>query len=159
MATVTADTAVHMDRMVEVSVIRQAVDLHPRDRLACLPAIAHCGQTGTVGQDLTLAMAIDTGLGGRQVRVTCNLYEAMAIATIHPELLHMQGMGEGHRLVGLVADAGVLRREIVPDPKSDGSTDYQAADKQLERKPIGPSGKEIRHSGVRETPGWRNSQA
>ena len=159
MAAVAADPTVHVDRMVEVGVIRQAVNLHPWDRLACLPAVAHGGQTGTVRQDLALAVAVDAGLGGRQVRVTGYLYEAMAIATVHPELLHVQGVGEGHRLVGLVADAGVFRREVVPDPESDGSTDHQAADKQLERKPIGPSGKEIRHSGVRETPGWRNSQA
>jgi len=122
MATVTAHTAVHMDRMVEVSVIRQAVDLHPRDRLACLPAVAHCGQTGTVGQDLTLAMAIDTGLGGRQVRVTCYLYEAMAIATIHSELLHMEGVGKGDRLVGLIPHAGIFRGEIIPDSQRDGGT-------------------------------------
>ena len=148
-----------MDRMVEVSVIGQAVDLHPRDRLPCLPAVSDSSQARTIRQDFALAVAIDAGLGGRKVRVTGYLYEAMAVAAVHPELLHVQGMGEGYWLIGLIADASVLRREIVPDPESDGSTDHQAADKQLERKPIGPSGKEIRHSGVRETPGWRNSQA
>ena len=84
--------------------------------LACLPAVAHSGQTGTVRQDLALAVAVDAGLGGRKVRVTGYLYEAMAIATVHPELLHVQGVGEGHWLVWLVANAGVLRGEIVPDP-------------------------------------------
>ena len=104
-------------------------------------------------------MAVDAGLGGGEVRVTSHLDETMAIAAVHPQLLHMQCMGEGNRLVRLIADTGVLRGEIVPNPERDGAADDQAADEQLEREPIGPSREEIRHSGVRETPGWRNSQA
>jgi hypothetical protein len=72
----------------------------------------------------------------------------MTITTIHPELLHVEGVGEGNRLVRLVADAGVLGGEIIPDTEGDGGADDQPADKQLKREPVGPSGKKIRHRVV-----------
>jgi len=128
MATVAADPAVHMDGMVEISVIREAVDLHPRNRLTAFPTVADGGKARTVRQNLALAVAVDAGLGGRKVRVTRHLDEAMAVATVHPKLLHVQGVGEGNGLVGLIADTCVLRREIIPDSQRDGPTDHQAAD-------------------------------
>ena len=148
MAAVTADTPVNVNGMVEVGIIGEAVDLNPRNRLTGLPAVTDSGKTRAVRQNLALTVAIDAGLRGRQVRVTGHLDETMAIPAVHPQLLHMQCMGEGNWLVRLIADTGVLRCEIVPNTECDGSTDHQAADEQLERKPIGPFGEEIRHSGV-----------
>jgi hypothetical protein len=145
MAAVTAYTTVHMDGMIEVGVIRQAVNLHPGNRLTCLPALAHSGETGAIGKNLALAMTVDTGLRGREIRVGGNFHEAMTVTAVHSELLHMEGVGKGDRLIRLVANAGVLRREVIPDSKRDGCANNQHTDKELERQPIGPSGKKIRH--------------
>ena len=128
MATVAADSAVHMDGMVEISVIGEAVDLHPRNRFAAFPTVADGGKARTVRQNLALTVTVDAGLGGWKVRVTRHLDEAMAVAAVHPKLLHVQGVGEGNRLIGLVADTCILWREIIPDPQRDGPTDHQAAD-------------------------------
>jgi hypothetical protein len=40
---VAANASVHMDRMVEIGVVRKAMDLNPRDRLTRLPAFANRG--------------------------------------------------------------------------------------------------------------------
>ena len=147
MAAVTTNAAVHMDGMIEIGVVGQAMDLHPGNRLTGIPAVADRGKTRTVRQNLALTMAIDTGLGGRQVGMAGDLDEAVTITAIHSQLLYVKGMGEGNRLVRLVADSGVLGREVIPDPQGDGGADHQAADEQLKRQPIGPSREKIRHSG------------
>ncbi len=131
MATVATHAAVHVHGMVEVSVVRQSVDLDPRDRLSVLPAFADRCQPRAVGKDLTLTMAVDAGLGGRQVGVGGHLHKAVTVTTVHPQLFDMQGMGERNRLIGLVADAGILGGEIIPDPERDGCTDDKSAHKQL----------------------------
>ena len=134
-----------MDGVVEVGVVRQAVNLHPWDRLARLPALADGGEARAVAEDLALTMAVDAGLGVGEIGVAGNLDEAMAVAAVHSKLLHVKSVGEGDRLVRLVAHAGVLGGEVVPDPESHGRPCEEDADKQLERYPVGPSGKEIRH--------------
>ena len=147
-ATVATDPAVHVDRVIEVGVVRQTVDLHPRDGLAGLPAFTHRRKTRAVRQDLSFPVTVDAGLGGWEVGVGGHLDEAVAVAAVHSELFDMQRMGEGNRLIRLVADPGVLGGEIVPDTESDGGADHQNTNQQLERQPIGPSGKEIRHRVV-----------
>ena len=93
-------------------------------------------------------MAVYTGLSVGKIGVGCDFDKAVAVAAIHAKLFHVEGMGERDRLVGLIAHSAVFRGEIIPDSESDGGTRNQAANKQLERKPIGPSGKEIRHRVV-----------
>jgi hypothetical protein len=132
-AAVAADSAVHMDRMIEVGVVGQSVNLHPGDRLARLPALADRSETGAVRKDLAVAVTVDAGLSGGKVRVAGNLDKAMAVTAIHPELLHMEGVGEGHRLIRLITDAGILGGEIIPDPEGDGRAHNQPANQQLER--------------------------
>ena len=148
MAAVAADAAIHVDCVVEVSVIGQAVDLHPGDRLARLPALADRSETRAVREDFPFTMTVDTGLGVREIGVAGHLDETMTVATIHAELLHVESVGKGNRLVRLIADARVLRGEVIPDTKGDGRTRDQPAHQELEREPIGPSGKEIRHRVV-----------
>jgi hypothetical protein len=145
MTAVAAHAAVHVNGMIEVGVIRETMDLNPRDGLTALPTLTHGSETGAVRQDLALTVAIDAGLGGGEIGVSGNLDKTMAIAAIHSELLHMKGVGEGDGLVGLVAYPGVLRGKIVPDAERDGPTDDQSAHQKLERKPIGPSREKIRH--------------
>ena len=45
----------------------------------------------------------------------------------------------------MIADTGVLRREVIPDPERDGRADDKTAHQQLERQPISPSREKIRH--------------
>lgn len=144
-ATVAAHTTIHMHSMVEVGVIWQAMHLHPWDRLTGFPTLTHQGETRTIGKDLALAMAIDAGLSGRKIGMPGNLNKAMTVTAIHPELLDMKGVRKRHRLIWLIANAGIFRREVIPDAQSDGRAHNQHADQNLERQPIGPSGKEVRH--------------
>lgn len=48
MAAITADAAVHVNGMVEVGIIGEAMDLNPRNRLTGLPAITDSSKTGAV---------------------------------------------------------------------------------------------------------------
>ena len=142
---VAAHATVHMHRVVEIGVIRQTMHPHPGNRLPCLPTLTHKGEARAVVTDLAIAMAIDTGLRGREIGMACDLDKAVTVAAIHPKLLHMESMGKGHWLIRLIADASVFRREVIPDAQRDGCAHNQHADQDLERQPIGPSGKKIRH--------------
>lgn len=146
---VAAHATVHMHRMVKIGVIRQTMHLHPGNRLSGLPALTHKGKARAVGTDLAIAVAIDTGLRGREIGMACHLDKAVAVAAIHPKLLHMESMGKGHGLVRLIADAGVFRREIIPNAQRDGRTHNQHTDEDLERQPIGPSGEKVRHRVIK----------
>ena len=81
-----------------------------------------------------------------------DLDEVMAVAAVHSKLLYVEGVGEGDRLVGLVADPGVIRSEVIPDPEGDRAAQNEHADQQLQRQPVGRSGKEIRHRERKECP-------
>jgi len=128
MAAIAAHTTVHMDGVVEVGVVGQTVNLHPGNRLAGLPAFTHGSEARAIGKDLALSMTVNTGLRGRKIRVGGHFDEAMAVAAIHPKLLDMQGVGEGHGLVRLIADTRVFRREVIPDSKCDRGTNNQHTD-------------------------------
>ncbi len=91
-ATVATHAPIHMHGMIEVGVIWQAVNLYPGDWLTRFPTFAHWGKTRTVGENLPLTMAVDTGLRGGKIRVGCHFDKTMAISAIHTELLHMECM-------------------------------------------------------------------
>ncbi len=88
----------------------------------------------------------------------------MAVAAVEPQLLHVNGMREGHRLGGLIPDPGVLGREIVTQTSSHHSSNEQKAKYDLARQPVGPSRKDVRHPTKRgsliasERPGKRFSE-
>lgn len=120
MTAVATDPTVHVDSMIKMSVVRQTVYLHPGDRLAGFPAFTDGRKSGAVWQNLALTVAIDAGLRCWQIGVAGHLNKAVAVTAIHSQLFHVQSMGEGNRLVRLVADPSVLWGEIIPDPKSNG---------------------------------------
>src|SRR5438128_2709401 len=94
----TAYTAIYMNRMVEIDVIGELVDLHPGNGLARLVTLAHQRQLGVIPQNLIVA--IHAGRGGRDVRVPGFLDSVVTIAAIDPQLIGMDGMRKSHRLNG-----------------------------------------------------------
>lgn len=89
-ATIATHAPIHMDGMIEVGVIRQAVNLYPGDWLTRFPTFAHRGKPWTVGENLPLAVAVDTGLRGGKIGMGCHFDKSMTVSAIHTELLHME---------------------------------------------------------------------
>jgi hypothetical protein len=112
---ITAHATVHMHRVVKIGIIRKAMHPNPRNRLSSLPTLSHKSKSRAVVTNLSIAVAIDTSLRSREIGMPSHLDEAMAVTAIHPKLLDMEGVGKWHRLIRLIADTGVFRREIIPD--------------------------------------------
>ena len=142
-ATVAAHATVHVNSVVKIGVVRNLVNANPVDRLARLPTLTHWGQLRTIRLDL--GMAGHASLSGRHIRVRGDLDEAMTIPTIHPELLYVDDVREWDGLGGLVTDAGVFRGEIIGQPTSDHRHYRAYTNHQLQRKPVRPFWKKIRH--------------
>ena len=142
-AAVATHATVHVHRMVEIGVVWNLVDADPVDGLAGFPALAHGGELRTVGLDLSVAR--HAGLGSRDIRVRSDFDEAVAVTAIHAELLNVNHVGEGNRLVRLVADPRVFGSELIGEPASNGRDQRTGANDQLQRKPVCPFWKKIRH--------------
>ena len=80
-ATETTDAPVHMRRVIVINVIDRAMDPHPVDWVARLPARPHWLQLWIVL--LHLRVAIHAGLGVGHVRLRRHLHEAVTITAIH----------------------------------------------------------------------------
>jgi len=80
-ATETTDAPVHMRRVIVINVIDCAMDPHPVDRVAVVPALPHRLQFWIVL--LNLRVAVHAGLGVRHVRLRRHLHEAVTIPAIH----------------------------------------------------------------------------
>ena len=142
-----ADAAIHVRRVIVENVVRRAMNLHPLDRLARLPARAHRLELRVIL--LHLLVAGHAGLRVRQIRMRRHVDEAVAITAIHPELLHVNVVRERHRLDRLVADARVFRRRRnTTSRRSAPVTTRHRADENLERKPVRPAWKKVRHTGL-----------
>ena len=148
MATHAADTSVDMHGMIEIRKVRQLMDFHPIHWVPGLPTITHRGQFGIVG--LNLGMTIHAGLRGWYVRVRGNLDEGMAISAVHAELRYVDVVRKRDRLNGLITDAGVLRRHVIPGGASQPTDDHGSTDGKLERQPVRPAWKKIRHKTLSE---------
>src|SRR5262249_3453046 len=99
-----ADALGDVDRVVEVDVVGQVVDLDPLDRLARPPALADGLELGRLVPDLRVA--VHAGLGRRGVRVGGLLDAGVAIAAIDA---HRSGVVLVGELDGLDASDVLLR--------------------------------------------------
>ena len=115
------DPAVHVGGVIVINVIRRAMELHPLDRLPGFPAGPHRFQFRIILLDL--GVAVHAGLGIGQIRMGGDVDEAVAIPAIHPELGHVNIMGERHWLDGLITDAGILRRDVIPGAGGQAAND------------------------------------
>ena len=71
--------------------------------------------------------------------------KTVAITAIHSELRHVNIVRERDRLDRLITHARVLRRDVIPGRAGQPADDYGAADGDLERQPVCPAWKKIRH--------------
>ena len=95
-------------------------------------------------------MAVHASLGAGHDRVSRLFYSRVAVATIHPKLIHVQGMIESHRLGRLIANAGVFGRKVISHAGNHAGRDDRHTDQDLDRQPVGPTGKNIGHEGGEE---------
>lgn len=137
----TTDTAVDVDGMVKINVVWKFMNLNPGDGLAGRSALANQCQLIVVLQHLV--MAVHTGRTGGDVRIPGFLHAVMAISAIDSKLRGVDIMGESDGLVGLVTDVGVLRCEIIIDPRRGGTGDKKCANGYFEGKPVCPPGKDV----------------
>jgi len=142
-ATETTDAPVHMCRVIVINVIDRAMDPHPVDRIARLPARAHWLQLRIIF--LHLGVAIHAGLGVGNVRLRRRLHEAVTIPAIHTQLRHVNVVRKRHRLDRLISDFGIFWCDVIPCGARQSANEHDAADYDLERQPVRPAWKEIRH--------------
>jgi len=154
--TETTDAAVHVRGVIVINVIDRAVDPHPVDRVAAVPALSHRLQFWVVL--LNLSVAVHAGLGVGHVRLRRHLHEAVTIPAIHPQLRDVNVMRERNRLDRLITDLGIFRRGVIPRGARQSTHHHDAADQDFDRHPIRPAWKEIRHGYLSAAaPGTRGS--
>src|ERR1700737_1055067 len=90
-------------------------------------------------------MAVHAGLRVRQIRMRRDFDKAVAITAIHPELGHVDVVRKRHRLDRLIADAGIFWRDVIPRGRGQSAGDQDASNRHLQRQPVAPAWKEIRH--------------
>ena len=71
--------------------------------------------------------------------------KAVTIATIHPELAHVNIVRERDRLDWLVAYAGIFGRGVIPGRCGQTGHNENSADRKLQREPVSPAWEKIRH--------------
>ena len=74
------DAAVHVNRMVEVNIARESVDLHPVDRLIALVGGPDWLQLRRIGE--YLVVAIHTDRGGRNIGIPRGLNAVVAVSAV-----------------------------------------------------------------------------
>lgn len=142
-ATDATHTAIHMGRVIEVSVVGHVVDFDPRHGLAGGPTVAVDLELGVVLLDV--AMTIHAGLGGGKVGVAADLDVAVAVAAVQAELTDVNIMLKMDRLHRLIADARILGRKIIPDRQSRQCAHNRQGQASLDNGLIGALGKNISH--------------
>ena len=151
-----ANPPVHMDGVVEIDVVRGLMNADPGNRVAGLPGLPNGGKLWTEGFDLRVA--VHAGLGGGNIRVGGFFHSRMAVAAIHAELIHVEGVVKGDGLGRLVSHPGVFWSEVVGHSGNDASHHHRQTDKNLDGQPVGVAGENIGHGGVRVVFSKRSSK-
>lgn len=139
------DASVYVNRMVEVDVIRRLVNPYPGNRVAGFPGFADGSQFWA--QRLDLGVAVHAGLRSRNVGVRRFLHSCVAVTAIHPELVDMEGVIEGHRLGWLVADPGIFGCKVIGHAGNHAGSHHGNADQDFDWEPVGPSRENVGHEG------------
>ena len=142
-ATAATDPAIHVRGVIVKNVIGRAMNLHPLDRVTRFPARPHRLELRIIF--LHLRVAIHAGLRVRHIRMRRDIDKAVAITAIHPELRDVKIMRKRHRLDRLITDARIFRRHVIPGRAGQSANDNDSADRELERQPVRPAWKKIRH--------------
>ena len=148
-ATLTADTAVDVHRVIEVNVVRRLVNPLPFYWLAIEELVVRIRRLANRLQQLTAQLhrlvAVPTNLRRWHVRVTGILHHRVAITTIHTELPNVQFVIVRNRLIRLVSDARIFGREVVGHRHGNETAEDGDAGDDLEQDRITPTRKEIGH--------------
>jgi len=142
-ATDAANTAIHVGGVIKVGVVGNVVDLDPRDRNAGGPAVADRLELGVVLGDLRVTG--HTRLRVRNIGVAADFDEAMTEAAIETELADMDVVLESDGLRGLIADARIFWREIIPDGQGDNHADDRQGEARLENNQVRRFWKNVGH--------------
>ena len=156
MTTETTDATIHMRRVVIKDVIDGAMEPHPFNRFAGLPAFSNRRELRIVFLDLRVA--VHAGLRVRHIRLRRHFDKAVAIAAIHSELGHVNVVRERHRLDRLIAYLGIFWRDVIPRRRAQSARDQNAGDCHLQRQPVAPAWKEVRHNQRKPDPDQHSRQ-
>ena len=137
------DAAVNVCRVIVINVINRAIEPDPFDGLTALPAFLHRLELWIIL--CHLRVAVHARLRVRHIGLSRHFHEAVTIATIHPQLCHVNIVRKRHRLGRLVSDLGIFRRCVIPRGGGQAANDHNDADDHLDRYPIRPAWKEIGH--------------
>lgn len=141
----------HVGFVVEIHVVRQAMNSHPGDRLARTPTFMHRPQLlagwmngrkswRTIGADR--AVAIDASRRRRNSRMGAFFHINVAVAAIHFQFARMNLVAKGNGLVRLVAG---IQRDVASSPQKQGAciaSTSKRKNSQQRQEFVGPSWKE-----------------
>ena len=108
----TTDAAVYVNGMIEINVVRDAVDLNPGDGHSISRAITHQRKPCVVSQHLVVTIHARRTRGN--VRIPRFFHGVMTIPAVDPELSCVGCVGKADRLDGLVTHTRIFRCEIIP---------------------------------------------
>ena len=156
----TTDPAIHVRGVIVKNVIRRAMNLHPLNRLSRFPTRPHRFELRIIF--LHLRMAGHARLRVRHIRMRRDIHEAVAIAAIHPELRDVEIVRERHRLNRLISHPRIFWRHVIPRGRRQPAHNKDSADRELERQPVTPAWKKIRHkrsaeatAARQQSPTWK----
>lgn len=133
--------------MVVINVVDCSIEPYPLDWLTALPAFLDRLQLGIVFRHLRVAVHARCSV--RHVGLRRDFDKTVTIAAIHPELCHVNIVWKRHWLDRLVSDLCVLWRAVIPSSRSYTTGEHDHANDHLDRYPIAPAWKEIRHDARR----------
>jgi len=134
---------VHVNRMVEVDVVWRLVNPNPGNGVAGFPRFADGSQFWA--QRFDLGVTIHARLGSRNVGVGGFFHPGVTVTAIHSELVDVQGVIEGHRLSGLIANPRVFGGKVVCHARDHTGGHHGDTDQNLDREPVGPAWENIGH--------------
>ena len=142
-ATEATDAAVHMRGVIVIDIIDGSVNPHPVDRVAGLPAFTHGLKLGIVL--LHLGVAVHAKLRVWHIGLRRDFDKAVTISAVHPQLRHVDIVRKWHRLDRLISHLRVFRRHVIPCRARQSADEHNAAKHKLDRHPVRPTWKKIRH--------------
>ena len=137
-ATLARNPPTDVGRVIEIHVIWQLMHTHPLDRLAIVSWIIRVHRLVKRRQfwavTLDVLVTIPTGASSRNVGMTGNIHERMAIAAVQPQLIHVNFMGKRNGLRWLVTLHQCLRRCVIGKRKRHSRRCGSSADSDFERQ-------------------------
>ena len=141
------DSPIDVSRMVEKHVVRILVHPHPLDRLPVKILVVLIKRPPQGLQFLTILghmlVAIPAGAGGWDIGMPRMLHKAVTVATIHPELVHVQGVIIRNGLRRHIPNTLSLRSRVIRESYYYSSSSHPKTDRDLERQDIRPTREEI----------------